>query len=42
MPFLIRSYRRFPVPCAVSYSSDPFTGLFNCLILFYGRLAPIE
>ena len=26
MPFTIRPYRRFPVPCAVSYNAGPFQG----------------
>lgn len=24
MPFTIRPYRRFPVPCAVTYNAGPF------------------
>ena len=26
MPFTIRPYRRFPVPCAVTYNAGPFQG----------------
>jgi PilZ domain len=26
MPFTIRPYRRFPVPCAVTYNTGPFQG----------------
>jgi hypothetical protein len=27
MPFSIRPYRRFPVPCSVSYNAGPFLNL---------------
>jgi hypothetical protein len=26
MPFVLRPFRRFPVPCSVTYRSDPFQG----------------
>ena len=26
MPFIIRPYRRFPVPCVVTYNAGPFQG----------------
>jgi len=34
-------FHPFPVHRTVSYLADPITSFLDCLILFYGRLAPI-